>query len=86
MPFGIYDIAADAGWVSVGMNRDTSALAVQTVRRWWQQICRVRYPDARWLTITCDGGGTGRRRSIEWAIRAMACGSARRLPAKRSSR
>jgi hypothetical protein len=66
VPYGIYDIAANAGWVSVGMNHDTSAFAVQTVRRWWQDIGRVRYPDARSLTITCDGGGSNGYRVKLW--------------------
>jgi hypothetical protein len=66
VPYGIYDIAANAGWVSVGMNHDTSAFAVQTVRRWWHDIGRVRYPDARCLTITCDGGGSNGYRVKLW--------------------
>ena len=47
VPYGIYDIAANAGWVSVGMNHDTSAFAVQTIRRWWHEVGRKRYPDAK---------------------------------------
>jgi hypothetical protein len=66
VPYGIYDIAANAGWVSVGINHDTSAFAVQTVRRWWQDIGRVRYPDAKCLTITCDGGGSNGYRVKLW--------------------
>jgi hypothetical protein len=66
VPYGIYDIAANAGWVSVGINHDTSAFAVQTVRRWWRDIGRVRYPDARCLTITCDGGGSNGYRVKLW--------------------
>jgi hypothetical protein len=66
VPYGIYDIAANAGWVSVGMNHDTSAFAVQTVRRWWQEIGRGRYPDASCLTITCDGGGSNGYRVKLW--------------------
>ena len=66
VPYGIYDIAANAGWVSVGMNHDTSAFAVQTVRRWWQDIGRRRYPDTKCLTITCDGGGSNGYRVRLW--------------------
>ena len=66
VPYGIYDIAANAGWVSVGMNHDTSAFAVQTVRRWWQDIGRGRYPDAKCLTITCDRGGSNGYRVKLW--------------------
>jgi hypothetical protein len=66
VPYGIYDIAANAGWVSVGMSYDTSAFAVQTVRRWWQEIGRVRYHDTKCLTITCDGGGSNGYRVRLW--------------------
>jgi hypothetical protein len=66
VPYGIYDLAANAGWVSVGMDHDTSAFAVQTIRRWWQEIGRVRYPDARHLVITADGGGSNGSRVRLW--------------------
>jgi hypothetical protein len=58
VPYGIYDLAADDGWVSVGMDHDTAAFAVQTLRRWWQHIGRFRYPEAKKLFITADGGGS----------------------------
>src|SRR6201995_484586 len=57
VPYGIYDLAANAGWVSVGMDHDTAAFAVQTIRRWWHEIGHVRYPGAKRLVITADGGG-----------------------------
>ncbi len=66
VPYGIYDIASNAGWVSVGMNHDTSAFAVQTIRRWWHEVGCKRYPDARCLTITCDGGGSNGSRVRLW--------------------
>jgi hypothetical protein len=66
VPYGIYDLAANAGWVSVGMNHDTSAFAVQTIRRWWQDIGCKRYPGAKRLTITCDGGGSNGSRVRLW--------------------
>jgi len=68
VPYGIYDLAANAGWVSVGMNHDTSAFAVQSIRRWWQDIGRRRYPDAERLTITCDGGGSNGSRVRLWKL------------------
>ena len=68
VPYGIYDLAANAGWVSVGMNHDTSAFAVQTIRRWWQEIGGTRYPDAKRLTITCDGGGSNGSRVRLWKL------------------
>jgi len=66
VPYGIYDIAANAGWVSVGMDHDTAAFAVQTIRRWWQDVGRVRYPNAERLTITADGGGSNGSRLRLW--------------------
>jgi hypothetical protein len=68
VPYGIYDLAANAGWVSVGMNHDTSAFAVQTIRRWWQDIGCRRYPAAKRLTITCDGGGSNGSRVRLWKL------------------
>jgi hypothetical protein len=68
VPYGIYDLAANAGWVSVGMNHDTSAFAVQTIRRWWQDIGCKRYPDTKRLTITCDGGGSNGSRVRLWKL------------------
>jgi hypothetical protein len=66
VPYGLYDLAANAGWVSVGMNHDTSAFAVQTIRRWWQNVGCKRYPNAKRLTITCDGGGSNGSRVRLW--------------------
>ncbi len=67
-PYGVYDLAANAGWVSVGMNNDTVAFAVQTIRRWWQEIGQRRYPRATRLTITADGGGSNGSRLRLWKI------------------
>jgi hypothetical protein len=66
VPYGIYDMATDVGWVSVGMNHDTSAFAVQTIRHWWTEIGQVRYPKARRLVITADGGGSNGSRVRLW--------------------
>ena len=66
VPYGVYDLASNAGWVSVGMSRDTAAFAVQTIRRWWQEVGRVRYPRATRLTITADGGGSNGSRVRLW--------------------
>lgn len=68
VPYGIYDLAANAGWVSVGMNHDTAAFAVQSIRRWWQGIGCKRYPGAKRLTITCDGGGSNGSRVRLWKL------------------
>jgi hypothetical protein len=66
VPYGIYDLAANAGWVSVGMDHDTAEFAVQTIRRWWHDVGLKRYPDARHLTITADGGGSNGSRVRLW--------------------
>lgn len=66
VPYGIYDLAANAGWVSVGMNHDTAAFAVNSIRRWWQEIGRARYPETKGLTITADGGGSNGSRVKLW--------------------
>ena len=66
VPYGVYDIAANAGWVSVGMDHDTSAFAVQTIRGWWHSVGARRYRDARCLTITADGGGSNGSRVRLW--------------------
>jgi len=66
VPYGVYDLAANAGWVSVGMNHDTAAFAVQTIRRWWTEIGSTRYPEATRLVITADGGGSNGSRLRLW--------------------
>ena len=66
IPYGIYDLAANTGWVSVGVDHDTAAFAVQTIRRWWQDIGRQRYPNAQRLVITADGGGSNGVRVRLW--------------------
>ncbi len=72
VPYGIYDLAANAGWVSVGMNHDTSAFAVNTIRRWWIEVGRSRYAGARRLVITADGGGSNGSRVRLWKIELQA--------------
>ncbi len=68
VPYGVYDLAANAGWVNVGVDNDTAAFAVQTIRRWWQEVGRVRYPLARRLVITADGGGSNGSRVRLWKL------------------
>jgi hypothetical protein len=57
-PYGVYDIAANHGWVSVGISADTGAFAVESIRRWWYKLGKARYPEATKLTITADCGGS----------------------------
>ena len=65
-PYGVYDIAADTGWVSVGVDHDTSAFAVNTIRSWWNAVGRGAYPGASRLLITADGGGSNGYRTRLW--------------------
>ncbi|CAG9933321.1 protein of unknown function [Candidatus Nitrotoga arctica] len=67
-PYGVYDIGADEAWVSVGTDHDTSAFAVQTIRRWWFSMGKERYPQARQLVITSDGGGSNGHRVRLWKL------------------
>jgi hypothetical protein len=66
IPYGIYDIAANRGFVSVGTSGNTAALAVSTMRRWWQREGSVRYPDAARLLVTCDAGSPNSCRGRLW--------------------
>ena len=66
VPYGIYDLAADTGWVSVGCDGDTAEFAVATLRRWWAAEGRDRYPDATRLLITADAGGANGYRVRAW--------------------
>src|SRR5664279_1366830 len=66
VPYGVYDIAANAGWVNLGINHDTAAFAVESIRRWWYEIGAPRYPAATRLLITADCGGSNGVRVRLW--------------------
>jgi hypothetical protein len=66
IPYGVYDLGANAGWVSVGTDHDTATFAVATLRRWWEQAGRHAYPDADRLLITADAGGSNGYRVRAW--------------------
>jgi len=68
VPYGVYDIADDARWVSVGVDHDTGAFAVNAIRTWWTQMGRARYPSAKSLLITADGGGSNGSRVRLWKV------------------
>ena len=80
IPYGVYDVTNDSGWVSVGEDHDTPAFAVETLRRWWRRMGRAAYPAAKRLLITADGGwfqqqsqsavegGVAEVRGREWAV------------------
>jgi transposase len=65
-PYGVYDIAADEGWVSVGIDADTAEFAVASIQSWWEQLGKQRYPEATTLTITADCGGSNGNRTRLW--------------------
>jgi hypothetical protein len=66
VPYGVYDVGANAGWVNVGTDADTGVFAVESIRRWWSTIGQPGYPDARRLLITADGGGSNGSRLRLW--------------------
>jgi hypothetical protein len=74
IPYGVYDIGADEGWVSVGITHDTAAFAAAAIRRWWEVLGAARYPAARQLMITADGGGSNASRTRLWktSLQALA--------------
>ena len=67
-PYGVYDIAADAGWVSVGITHDTAEFAVASIRTWLERVGRARYSKMRELTITADCGGSNGNRLRLWRV------------------
>lgn len=67
-PYGVYDVTENAGWVSVGIDHDTSSFAVESIRRWWHSMGRDRYPKAKRLLITADSGGSNGYRIRLWKL------------------
>jgi Rhodopirellula transposase DDE domain len=68
IPYGVYDAGADQGMISVGIRNETSQFAVNSIRAWWQHLGQARYPDAKALTITADGGGAHGSRRRLWKV------------------
>ena len=68
IPYGVYDIKANEGMVSVGVTNDTSTFAVNSIRAWWKHLGQQRYPNATCLTITADGGGSNSSRTRLWKV------------------
>ncbi len=73
-PYGVYDLANNIGWVGVGIHHDTAAFAVATIERWWKYLGRRRFPKARSLMISADGGGSNgtRVRLWKWELQGFA--------------
>jgi hypothetical protein len=68
IPYGVYDLTCDRGWVSVGIDHDTAEFATATVGRWWREMGQGTYPQASELLITADGGGSNGSRSRLWKV------------------
>src|SRR5215212_7827383 len=67
-PYGVYDVGANSGWVSVGIDHDTAAFAVASIRSWWEQLGQARYGQVGRLLITADGGGSNGARVRLWKV------------------
>jgi hypothetical protein len=68
IPYGVYDLTSNQGWVSVGIDHDTARFAVEAIRRWWHKMGAARYGSARKLLITADGGGSNGSRCRLWKV------------------
>ena len=68
IPYGVYDLASNEGWVSVGIDHDTSQFAAASIRRWWHEMGSARFPRATKLMITADGGGSNSSRNRLWKV------------------
>ena len=79
-PYGVYDLGANDGWVSVGIDHDTAAFAVATIRRWWKTMGRQRHPDATKLMISADGGGSNGYRVRLWKVELQRLANELKLP------
>lgn len=72
IPYGVYDLHANEGWVSVGIDHDTAEFAVESVRRWWRQMGQPRYPTATQLMISADSGGSNASQARLWKVALQA--------------
>lgn len=66
--YGVYDLFQNEGWLSVGIDHDTAQFAVNSIRRWWNEMGHQRFPRAKELLITADGGGSNSSRSRLWKV------------------
>jgi hypothetical protein len=80
IPYGLYDIGRNRGWVAVGIDHDTAQFAVATIGRWWGKLGRPRYPKARSLLIVADGGGSNGARLRLWKWELQRLADALRIP------
>lgn len=68
IPYGVYDLTQNEGWVSVGIDHNTAQFAVESIRRWWHRMGRLTYPEARELLVTADAGGSNGTRCRLWKL------------------
>lgn len=68
IPYGVYDIARNEGWVSIGINHDTAQFAANSIRCWWKEMGQGRFPQAKRLLITADAGGSNGHRTKLWKV------------------
>ena len=68
VPYGVYDIGNNMGWVSIGLDHDTACFSVETIRRWWYYMGRESHPEAKKLLITADSGGSEGSRVRLWKV------------------
>src|SRR5271156_5416171 len=80
IPYGVYDLGTNTGWVSVGMDHDTAEFAVATIRRWWRWMGRKHYPRAQRLLITADAGGSNGSRLRLWKTEIQKLADELRIP------
>jgi hypothetical protein len=80
VPYGVYDLTNNVGWVSVGTDRDTATFAVNTIRRWWRVMGKKRYPKTKRLMITADGGGSNGYRVRLWKVELQKLADELKLP------
>jgi len=79
IPYGVYDLAANDGFVSAGVDHDTPVFAVKSIESWWKHVGAPRYPDARELFITADAGGSTGRRTRLWKAELQRLADARAM-------
>jgi len=80
IPYGVYDMSRNEGWVSVGIDHDTAQFAAQAIGRWWKKMGAKRYPNAKELLITADGGGSNGSRCRLWKVELQALADRLGLP------
>jgi hypothetical protein len=80
VPYGVYDINNNVGWVSVGTDHDTASFAVNTIRRWWRVMGKKRYHKAKRLMITADAGGSNGYRIRLWKVELQKLANELKMP------